>query len=114
MVIAQGQIWWADLAEPTGSEPGYSRPVLVVQGDRFNGNRIATVVCVALTSNQGLAEVPGNVLLTSRQTGLDRNSVANVSQLITIDKEGLRDCVGQISDAQINRVLSGIDELLGR
>lgn len=113
-MIAQGQIWWADLGEPTGSEPGYDHPVLVVQCDRFNHSGIATVVCVTLTSNRRLAESPGNVLLTARQTGLDRDSVANVSQMVTIDKQELRDCAGQISQSQLDRVLSGIDGLLGR
>jgi mRNA interferase MazF len=114
MVITQGEIWWADLGEPTGSEPGYSRPVLVVQCDRFNQSRIATVVCVVLTKNQKFADAPGNVLLLAGQTGLDCDSVANVSQMVTIDKHELRDCTGQISQSQVERVLSGIGQLLGR
>jgi len=114
MVIAQGEIWWVDLGEPTGSEPGYEHPVLVVQCDGFNHSRIATVVCVVLTSNQKLADSPGNVLLLAVQTGLDRDSVANVSQIVTIDQQELRDCTGQIPQGQLERVLSGIDQLLGR
>ncbi len=70
MVVAQGDIWWADLPEPTGSGPGFRRPVVVVQGDAFNASRIATVVCVPLTSNLRWAAAPGNVLLSARLTGL--------------------------------------------
>ena len=70
MVVAQGDIWWADLPEPTGSGPGFRRPVVVVQGDAFNASRIATVVCVPLTSNLRWADAPGNVLLSARLTGL--------------------------------------------
>src|SRR3546814_6795690 len=97
MVIAQGEIWWADLGDPVGSEPGYRRPVLVVQCDRFNNSRIATVVCVTLTSNLRLANATGNVRLTARHTNLEKDSVANVSQLVTIDQPLLTDCVGHIS-----------------
>ena len=88
MVISQGEVWWADLGEPTGSEPGYRRPVLVVQGDPFNRSTIATVVSVALTSTLRWEEAPGNVRLSGRSTGLPRDSVANVSQLVTLDKSG--------------------------
>lgn len=113
-MISQGEIWWADLGEPIGSEPGYRRPVLVVQGDTFNKSRIATVVCVVLTSNLNLAEAPGNVLLTAGKTNLEKDSVANVSQLVTIDQQVLTDCVGHISRRELDRVLSGIDIVLGR
>ena len=85
-MIAQGEVWWADLAELFGSEPGFRRPVAVVQGDAFNRSRISTVVCVALTSNLRWAEAPGNVLLSARLTGLPKDSVANVSQLVTLDR----------------------------
>lgn len=80
MVISQGDIWWADLPDPTGSRPGFRRPVVVVQGDSFNRSRLAIVVCVPLTSNTKWAEAPGNVLLSARLTGLSKKSVANVSQ----------------------------------
>src|SRR3546814_18723132 len=79
MVNAQGEIWWADLGDPVGSEPGYRRPVLVVQCDRFNNSRIATVVCVTLTSNLRLAHATGTVRLTERQTHHEKNLVADVS-----------------------------------
>ena len=78
MVIAQGDVWWSDLADPVGSGPGFRRPVLVVQGDSFNRSRIATVVCVALTSNLKLAAAPGNVLVAARSSGLSKDSVVNV------------------------------------
>jgi mRNA interferase MazF len=93
-VTAQGEVWWADLAEPSGSEPGFRRPVVVVQGEAFNRSRIATVVCVALTSDLRWANAPGNVLLTARATGLPKDSVANVSQLVTLDREALTERAG--------------------
>ena len=87
MVIGQAEIWWADLPDPAGSGPGFRRPVLIVQGDGLNFSRIATVICVPLTSNLRWAEAPGNVLLRARATGLPKDSVANVSQIITIDPQ---------------------------
>ena len=85
-MIGQGEIWWADLPEPTGSAPGYRRPVLIAQGDWLNLSQIATVVCVPVTTNLRWAEAPGNVLLSARVTGLPKDSVANVSQVVTIDR----------------------------
>ena len=84
-MIAQGEVWWADLPAPEGSAPGFRRPVVVVQGDAFNRSALRTALCVPLTSNLRWAEAPGNVLLTARSTGLPRDSVANVSQLVTLD-----------------------------
>ena len=114
MVISQGEVWWADLPERSGSEPGFRRPVVVVQGDAFNRSRLATVVCVPLTSNLRWAEAPGNVLLASKVTGLPRDSVANVSQLVTLDKSSLTDRIGKLSSAKLELVLFGIDVVLGR
>jgi mRNA interferase MazF len=114
MVIRQTEIWWADLPEPAGSEPGFRRPVLIVQGDGLNYSQIATVVCVPLTSNLGWAEAPGNVLLKARSTGLPKDSVANVSQVVTIDRSQLVELAGRISKAQLADVLSGLDVVLGR
>ena len=114
MVIAQGEVWWADLPAPSGSEPGFRRPVVVVQGDAFNRSRLATVVCVPLTSNLRWAEAPGNVLLPSKVTGLPKDSVANVSQLVTLDKSSLTDRIGKLSSAKLELVLFGIDVVLGR
>jgi mRNA interferase MazF len=114
MVISQGEVWWAELGVPKGSEPGFRRPVVVVQGDALNRSRIATVVCVPLTSNLAWADAPGNVLLSAGTTGLPNDSVANVSQVLTIDKTVLTDRVGKISRAKTELLLAGIDVVLGR
>jgi mRNA interferase MazF len=113
-VIVQGEIWWADLPAPTGSAPGWRRPVLVVQGDAFNRSRIATIVCVPLTSNLRRAQAPGNVALTARQTGLDRDCVANVSLIVALDKAQLTERVGRVPQRKLELVLAGIDVVLGR
>jgi mRNA interferase MazF len=114
LVISQSEVWWAELREPSDSEPGFRRPVVVVQGDSFNRSRIATVVCVALTSNLRWAEAPGNVLLTSKATGLPKDSVANVSQIVALDRASLTERVGALPDKKLELVLSGIDIVLGR
>ena len=113
-MIAQGEVWWADLADPAGSEPGLRRPVVVVQGDAFNASALRTVVCVSLTSNLKWAEAPGNVLLAARATGLPRSSVANVSQLVTLDRTALYERAGLLSASSLELVLAGIDVVLGR
>ena len=113
-MISQGEIWWADLASPMGSGPGYRRPVVIVQGDAFNRSALATVVVVPLTSTLRWAEAPGNVLLTARSTGLDRDSVANVSQVVAVDRELLTERVGKISRTKLELVLTGIDIVLSR
>ena len=113
-MISQGEVWWADLPPPTGSGPGFRRPVVVVQGDPFNRSRIATVVCVPLTSNLKLANAPGNVLLSARATRLPKDSVANVSQVVTLDKTLLSERVGKLSRARLELLLSGIDVVLDR
>lgn len=114
MTIAQGDVWWADLPEARGSGPGFRRPVVVVQGDALNRSRIATVVCVAVTSNLKWAAAPGNVLLASSVSGLPKESVANVSQLVTVDKTDLTERAGKLPRAKLELVLSGIDVVLGR
>jgi mRNA interferase MazF len=114
VVVAQGEVWWADRPEPTGSGPGFRRPVVVVQGDALNASRIATVVCVPLTSDLRWAEAPGNVLLPTRLTGLPKDSVANVSQIVTLDKTLLAERAGRIPRSKFALVLSGIDLVLGR
>lgn len=114
MVISQGEVWWAELPSPKGSGPGFRRPVVVVQGDALNRSRIATVVCVPLTSNLKWADAPGNVALPSQSTSLPTDSVANVSQVVTLDKLFLSERVGKLSRARVDLVLSGIDVVLGR
>lgn len=114
MVTSQGEIWWADLPDPNGSGPGFRRPVIVVQGDSLNRSKIATVICVPLTSNTKWAQAPGNVRLSAQQTGLPKDSVANVSQIVTLDKTLLTDRAGRLSRMQLKLVLSGIDVVLGR
>ena len=107
MVIAQGHVYWANLPDP-------SRPVVVVQGDSLNRSRVRTVVCVPLTSNLGWAEAPGNVILPARVTGLPKDSVANTSQIVTLDRELLAEEVGKLSKRQLELILAGIDIILGR
>ena len=114
MVIHRGEIWWADLTDPQDSAPGYRRPLLIVQADGFNHSRIATTIAVALTSNLRLVDAPGNVLLTKRASGLPKDSVANVSQIVTLDRASLTKRAGKLSRAKLELVLSGIDVVLGR
>jgi mRNA interferase MazF len=114
VVISQGEIWWADLPAPTGSGPGFRRPVAVVQSDPLNQSRISTVVCVPLTSNLKWALAPGNVSLSARVSGLPKDSVANVSQIISLDKSLLTERVGKLPRPKLELLLSGIDLVLGR
>lgn len=113
-LIAQGEIWWADLGDPRGSAPGYIRPVVVVQGDALNQSRLSTVVCVPLTGNLKWATAPGNLLLKKQLTGLDKDSVANVSQLTTLDRSDLTERSGKLPLRMVTRILEGIDIVLGR
>lgn len=115
MVTAfQGEVWWADLGEPAGSAPAFRRPVLVVQGNALNRSRLATVVCVPLTSNLKWTDAPGNVLLSSHLVGLSKDSVANVSQIVTLDKNTLIERIGKLPAKKLEAVLSGVDVILGR
>ena len=112
--LAQGQVWWADLPMPVGSVPGFRRPVLVVQANRFNRSTVATVVVVPLAGNLHLADMPGNVLLEQTVTGLPRTSVANVLAIVSIDRSLLDELVSQVNSRTLDLVLVGIDILLGR
>ena len=114
VTVTQGDVWWAELPDPVGSGPGFRRPVVVVQGNAFNRSRIATVVVVPLTSNLRWADAPGNVTLRARSTQLPKDSVANVSQVVTIDRSLLAEHVGQLSRRQIDLALAGIELVLGR
>ena len=107
-MIERGDIWWAELGEPRGSEPGFRRPVLVVQADAFNRSRIQTVICVVLSSNLRVADAPGNVVLAKRDSGLPKDSVANVSQIVTIDRDVLRERVGKVPDQVRERIDRGV------
>jgi mRNA interferase MazF len=111
--LRRGSIWWATLGEPRGSAPGFRRPVVVLQSDRFNRSRISTVVVVVVTSNLKLADAPGNVLLKGKAAGLARDSVANVSQLITVDKAVLTELVGQLPRKTLRRIEDGVRLVLG-
>ena len=108
MVIQRGEIWWASLDQPSGSQPGFRRPLVVVQSTEFNRSRIGTVVAVVVTSNLRLAQAPGNVLLPAKSTGLDKDSAANVSQVITVDKSFLTEKVGRLTDRQMQSVSDGL------
>ena len=113
-MISQGDIWWAELGTPSGSAPGFRRPMVVVQGDPFNRSRVATVLCVPLTSNLRWAEAPGNVVLPARATRLSKDSVANVSQLVTLDRNVLEEHVVKLSRRRLEAILTGVDVVLGR
>jgi mRNA interferase MazF len=114
VVICQGDIWWADLGEPPGSVAGYRRPVLIVQSDAINRSRLATALCVPLTSNLAWAKAPGNLLLAKKVTGLDRDSVAQTTLMLAIDKACLTERAGRIAAEQLERVLAQLDVVLAR
>jgi mRNA interferase MazF len=108
VVIHRGEIWWADLGEPLGSEPGYRRPLLIVQADAFNHSRMGTTIAVVLTSNLRLVDAPGNVLLAKRASGLPKDSVANVSQVVTVDQVVLSERAGRVSGDVMEAVDAGL------
>ncbi len=108
MVVGRGQVWWADLGEPAGSEPGFRRPVLIVQSDSFNRSRLRTVVAVVLTSNVRLVDAPGNVLIPAKVVGLPKDSVANVSQVITVDRDFLTKPAGRLRGQLLKDVENGL------
>jgi mRNA interferase MazF len=114
MVVCQGEVWWADLGEPLGSAPGFRRPIVVVQCDAINRSRIGTVVGVPLTSNLKWVEAPGNVLLKADVTGLSKDSVANVSLIVALDKGQLTERVGKLPPRHVSAIVNGIDTILGR
>lgn len=107
-MIQRGEIWWAELQEPVGSGPGYKRPLIVIQSNDFNKSRINTIIAVVLTTNLKLADSPGNVMLSKKMTGLPRDSVINVSQIITIDRYYLSDRVGILPARTMRRVDDGL------
>lgn len=111
-MIRQGEVFWVDLGEPSGSGPGFLRPYVVVQNNIFNRSRIGTVVVCGLTSNLKRAEAPGNVLLQKGEAGLSKSSVVNVSQLYTVDKNDLVEKIGILSPESLVEVIRGIQLLL--
>jgi mRNA interferase MazF len=111
--VKRGEIWWASLPEPWGTGPGYRRPILILQSDAFNRSRIQTVVVAAITTNLRLAAAPGNVLLRRRKSALSRDSVINVSQLLTLDRAFLTEKAGRLTDKELSQVEDGMRLVLG-
>lgn len=111
--MRRGEIWWASLPDPVGSMPGYRRPVLIIQSDIFSASAIKTVAVLSITSNLRLSNSPGNLLITPKQSGLTRDSVVNVSQILTVDKTALTERVGTLSSRQMERVDEGVRLVLG-
>ena len=106
--MRRGEVWWASLGEPRSSGPGLRRPVVIVQADDFNESAIRTVLCVAVASNLRLGEAPGNVRLPRRASGLSKDSIANVSQVITADKQLLTQRVGRLTSATLRDIDAGL------
>lgn len=113
-MIAHGDVCWAELPDPTGSGPGFRRPVVVVQGDAFNRSAIRTFVVVPLTSILAWADGPGNVLLSARAARLPKDSVANASQVTAVDRAILGERAGHLARPKLDLILAGIDIVLGR
>ena len=111
--MRRGDIGWADLGDPLGSEPGYRRPILVIQDDEFNVSKLATVIVLSITSNLELRNVPGCVLLKANETGLGKDSVVNATQMKSVDKSRIDECVGRLDDAALFMVDNAIRRVLG-
>lgn len=112
--IAQGEIWWAELPVPGGSGPGFRGPLVVVQGNPLNRSRLQTVVCVPLTSNLAWEAAPGNTLMPAKATGLSKDSVANATQLVAIDRSFLTTRAGKLAPKRLEQLMASIDVVLGR
>ncbi len=108
MVINQGDVFWVDLGDPTGSAPGYQHPHVVIQNNLFNQSRINTVMVCALTSNLKRAQAPGNLLLDAKEADLPKRSVVVVSQIFTVDKTQLAEHIGTLSRRRVRQILDGI------
>ncbi len=111
--MKRGQIWWAELPEPSASEPGYKRPVVIIQADEFNVSRLSTVIVATITSNLRLADAPGNFKLKKVESGLPKDSVVNVSQLLTLDKSFLVEEVGRLRHTAIKQLEDSLLLVLG-
>lgn len=112
MLVNKGEIWWAALDDPTGSEPGGRRPVLVLQANSFNQSKINTVIVTVITSNLNLARAPGNFLLKTTVSKLPKDSVVNVSQILTLNKSRLQSCVTKLSEPSLEKIVVGIKLVL--
>jgi len=110
--MMRGEIWWVDLGIPSGSEPGFKRPVLIIQDDAFNLSNIGTILAIAVTSNLNLADAPGNVFLTKKDSNLPKDSVINVSQIVTLDRERFIEKVGKLKQSNMMKVVDGIKLIL--
>jgi len=106
--MKRGELWWASLQEPTGSEPGYRRPIAIIQSDDFTASRIDTIIGAVVTSNTRLAFAPGNIFLRRREAGLPRDSVINVSQLLTLNKAALTERIGRLSSRRLQELEAGL------
>jgi mRNA interferase MazF len=112
VVVQRGEVWWADLAEARGSEPGFRRPILVLQADSFNRSRLQTVIGLVLTSNLRLLDAPGNVLISAAASGLPKDSVANATQIVTLDRDYLETKSGKLPAKVMARVEHGVKLVL--
>jgi len=112
MVIKRGEIWWAELPEPVGSEPGCKRPLVIIQSNEFNNSNINTIIAAVITTNIHLAAAPGNILLPAKKSKLPKKSVVNISQLITINKSFLTEKVHTLSNKVMEQIDNGIKMVL--
>jgi len=112
MVVNQGDIYWVEVDEPTGSEPGYTHPHVIIQNNLYNQSKIRTVIVCVLTSNLKYADVPGNVLLEKGEASLEKASVVNVSQILTVDKSQLGEYIGTLSQKRVYQILDGVQLFL--
>lgn len=108
MVIERGQIWWTELPEPRGSSPGYEHPIVIIQSDGFNQTKLNTVIGAVITSNLDLSEMPGNVLLKKEQSELPKDSIVNITQIVTIDKSELLEYVATLSERKVEQIEKGL------
>jgi mRNA interferase MazF len=111
--MIRGDIYWADLGDPIGSEPGFRRPVLVVQADEFNSSRLATIIVLSLTTNLDLRKVPGCVLLSKTETGLPKDAICNTTQIKTLSRDRIDEHVGQLDDASMFMIDNALRRVLG-
>jgi len=112
MVVRRGQIWWADLGESRGSSPGYERPVIVVQSNSFNNTKIESIIVAIVTTNLRLADMPGNIRLTKEVSGLDKESVVNITQLFTVDRKDCIQLIGILPNKKIEQINQGLSLVL--